>query len=138
MKWRAVGRVAAAVLAALLVPAAAGAVGIARATGEVYTPRDASAPPVAAHAAVAPAHDPAKPTAVIVLSLQGTNVADVLAPYEVLANTGAFNLYTVAVRREPVALTGGVDLIHDLSFGQLADRQPCIGRRASATSMTGM
>jgi transcriptional regulator GlxA family with amidase domain len=74
-----------------------------------------SAPPV-------PAHDQAKPTAVIVLSLHGTNVTDTLAPYEVLASTGAFNLYTVAERREPVPLTGGVDLIPDLSFGQLADR----------------
>jgi transcriptional regulator GlxA family with amidase domain len=122
MQWRTVGRVAAVILAALLVPVAVGGFGIARATGEVYTPRDASAPPVSIDTATPPAHDPAKPTAVIVLSLQGTNVADLLAPYEVLADTGAFNLYTVADRREPVPLTGGVDVIPDLSFEQLADR----------------
>jgi putative intracellular protease/amidase len=57
-----------------------------------------------------------------VLSLAGTNVADALPPYEVLANTGAFNLYTVAEQRQPMPLTGGVDLIPDLTFGQLADR----------------
>jgi transcriptional regulator GlxA family with amidase domain len=46
----------------------------------------------------------------------------VLAPYEVLAHSGAFNLYTAAPQRRPVPLTGGLDLVPDLSFGQLADR----------------
>lgn len=89
---------------------------------EIYRPRDASAPPVPVDAAAAPAHDPTKPTAVVVLSLAGTNVADALPPYEVLANTGAFNLYTVAEQRQPMPLTGSVDLIPDMTFGQLADR----------------
>jgi putative intracellular protease/amidase len=69
-----------------------------------------------------PAHDPAKPTAVIVVSSEGANAADVLAAYEVLASTGAFNLYTVAPERQPVPLTGGLDLIPDLTFGQLDSR----------------
>ena len=102
--------------------AGSGGVRDCRATGEIYTNRNASAPPVSVDAAAAPVHDPAKPTAVIVLSLEGTNVADALAPYEVLADAGAFNLYTVAERREPVPMTGGVDVIPDLSFGQLTDR----------------
>jgi hypothetical protein len=118
MKWLIVGRVALTTFTALAVPLTVAAFGIARATGEIYTNRDASAPQVSVDAVAAPAHDPAKPTAVIVLSLHGTNVADVLAPYEVLAETGAFNLYTVAERREPVPMTGGVDVIPDLSFGQ--------------------
>jgi putative intracellular protease/amidase len=124
MHWRTVARVAAIALTALLIPAATGAVGIARSTGEIYTHRDATAPPVSVAAAAVPTHDPAKPTAVVVLSLAGTNVADVLAPYEVLADTEAFNLYTVAEQRKPVPMTGGVDLIPDLTFGQLADRLP--------------
>jgi hypothetical protein len=94
--WRTVRRVAATVFLGLAVPGAVGAVGIAGATGEIYTPRDGSAPPVPVDTAAAPAHDPGKPTAVILLSSAGANVADVLAPYEVLAHTGAFNLYTVA------------------------------------------
>ena len=69
-------------------------------------------------------HDPGKPTAVVVLGSQGANAADVLAPYEVLAGTGAFNLYTIAARRQPVPLTGNLDLVPDLSFGQLDDRLP--------------
>jgi hypothetical protein len=124
MRWRTVGRVAATVLVGLVVPGAAGAVGIAGATGEIYTARDPSAPPAPVNAAAAPVHDPGKPTAVVVLGSKGANAADVLAPYEVLADTGAFNLYTAAPQRQPVPLTGNLDLIPDLTFGQLDDRLP--------------
>jgi putative intracellular protease/amidase len=124
MRWRTVRRVAATAFVGLVVPVAAGAVGIARAAGEVYPTRDASAPPAPVDTTAAPAHDPDKPTAVVVLGTEGANAADVLAPYEVLADTGAFNLYTVAARRQPVPLTGGLDVIPDLTFGQLDDRLP--------------
>jgi len=122
MRWRTVGRVAATALVGLVLPVAVGAVGIAGARGAIYTPRDPSAPPAFVDAAAAPAHDPGKPTAVIVLSSEGANAADVLAPYEVLAHTGAFNLYTAAPQRRPVPLTGGLDLVPDLTFGQLDGR----------------
>jgi transcriptional regulator GlxA family with amidase domain len=59
-----------------------------------------------------------------VVAPEGANAADVLAPYEVLAATGAFNLYTVAPQRQPVPLTGGLDLVPDLSLGQLDQRLP--------------
>jgi putative intracellular protease/amidase len=72
----------------------------------------------------APAHDPGRPTVVILLGPEGANAADVLAPYEVLAATGAFNLYTVAPQRQPVPLTGNLDLIPDLSLAQLDQRLP--------------
>ena len=124
VRWRTVGRVAAIVLVGLLVPVAVGAVGIAGATGEIYTARDHRAPPAPVDAAAAPAHDPGKPTAVILLGPEGANAADVLAPYEVLAATGAFNLYTVAPQRQPVPLTGNLDLVPDLSLGQLDQRLP--------------
>ena len=78
MRWRTVGRVAVTALVGLLVPVAVAAVGIAGATGEIYTPRDASAPPVPVD--IAPAtYDRGKPTAVVVLGSEGANVADVLA-----------------------------------------------------------
>jgi hypothetical protein len=63
-RWRTVRRVAATVFVGLVVPGAA---------------------------AAAPVHDPRKPTAVVVLGLEGANAADMLAPYEVLGGTGAFN-----------------------------------------------
>jgi transcriptional regulator GlxA family with amidase domain len=109
-------------LLGLAVPVAVGAVGIAAATDEIYTARDPSAPSTPVDTAAAPVHDPGKPTAVIVLGSEGANAADALAPYEVLAVTGAFNLYTVAPQRQPVPLTGGLDLVPDLTFGQLDHR----------------
>jgi transcriptional regulator GlxA family with amidase domain len=124
MRWGTVGLVAATLLVGLAAPVAVGAVGIAGATGEIYTARGRGAPPAPVDTVAAPTHDPGKPTAVIVLGTEGTNAADVLAPYEVLAETGAFNLYTVAPQRQPVPLTGNLDLVPDLTFGQLDDRLP--------------
>jgi putative intracellular protease/amidase len=124
MRWRTLGRMAATVLVALVVAGGVGAVGIAGARAEVYTPRGPGAPPTQVDAVAAPTHDPAKPTAVIVLGPEGANAADVLAPYEVLAATGAFNLYTVAPQRQPVPLTGNLDLVPDLSLEQLDQRLP--------------
>jgi hypothetical protein len=45
MRWRTVGRVAVAALVGFLVRAAVPALGIARATGEIYAHRDAPSPP---------------------------------------------------------------------------------------------
>ena len=123
-RWRRARRVAATVVVALVVPGAVAAVGIAGARGEVYTSRGPGAPPAPVDSAAAPTHDPGKPTAVILLGPEGANAADVLAPYEVFAATGAFNLYTVAPERQPVPLTGNLDLIPDLSLAQLDQRLP--------------
>ena len=37
-----------------------------------------------------------------------------LAPYEVLAEARAFNLYLTAPERRPLPLTGGLDVVPDL------------------------
>jgi putative intracellular protease/amidase len=124
MRWRTVRRVAATVLVGLAVPGAVAAAGIAGARGEVYTAREPGTPSAPVDEVAAPTHDPGKPTAVILLGPEGANAADVLAPYEVLAASGAFNLYTVAPRRQPVPLTGNLDLVPDLSLGQLDQRLP--------------
>lgn len=73
-------------------------------------------------AATPPVHDPAKPTAVVVVGNHGANVADTLVPYDVLTTTGAFNVYIVAPDRRPLPLLGGLDLVPDLSFAQLDER----------------
>ena len=124
MRWRKVGRMAVAVLVGLMVAGVVAGVGIAGAYGEVYTARSPGAPPVPVDKIAVPAHDPGKPTVVILLGPEGANAADVLAPYEVLASTGAFNLYTVAPQRQPVPLTGNLDLVPDLSLAQLDQRLP--------------
>ncbi|TCK26241.1 DJ-1/PfpI family protein [Pseudonocardia endophytica] len=67
-------------------------------------------------------HDPHLPTAVVVLGNDGAVVSDVLGPYEVLAASGRFNLYTAAPRREPVPLTGGLDLVPDLTLDEVSRR----------------
>ena len=136
-RWRTVRRVAATVFVGLVVPGAAAALGIAGATGEIYTARGGSAPPAPVDTAAAPVHDPGKPTAVVVLELEGANAADVLAPYEVLAGTGAFNLYIAADQRQPAPLTGGLDLIPNLTYtgaGALSGVDGALLRRNRSSS----
>jgi putative intracellular protease/amidase len=67
-------------------------------------------------------HDPDKPTAVVLLSNQGSEVTDVLAPYEVLSESGAFNVYTAAPEREVATLSGGLDVLPQLSLAKLDRR----------------
>jgi putative intracellular protease/amidase len=69
-----------------------------------------------------PRHDPDKPTAVVLLSNQGSEVTDVLAPYEVLSESGAFNIYAAAPEREAVTLSGGLDVLPQLSLAELDRR----------------
>lgn len=112
---RAVLRIVVLVLAALALPAALGAPAVIGALAALNAPRTdgASASPEPT------AYDPAKPTAVVVVGDRGAVVSDTLAPYEILATTGAFNVYTVASGAHPVPLTGGLDLVPDLTFAGL-------------------
>lgn len=103
------------VVAALALPLTLGGVTLSAGFENRYTPRTDGLSPQP----VRRAHDPAKPTAVVVVGNEGAVVSDTLAPFEVLATTGAFNVYTVAPEARPVTLTGGLDLIPDLSFAGL-------------------
>ncbi|KRE21282.1 DJ-1/PfpI family protein [Agromyces sp. Soil535] len=103
------------VLAALALPAALGAPTVIGTLTALNAPRtDGASPPPALVA-----HDPSKPTAVVVVGDRGAVVSDTLAPYEILATTGEFNVYTVASDSHPVPLTGGLDLVPDLTFAGL-------------------
>src|SRR3954471_4987884 len=110
LKWCAL------VVAVLAVPAVGATLSALSAFGALYSP----GPDRPVPAAAPPVHDPAKPTAVVVVGDRGAVVSDALAPYEILAATGRFNVYAVAPKREPKPLTGGLDLTPDLSFGDLA------------------
>lgn len=115
---RRAGKILLAVVAVLLVPAVGATISAVSAMNALYRPGpDRPIPP-----ADLAAHDPAKPTAVVVVGDNGAVVSDVLAPYETLAATGKFNVYTVASQRRPLPLTGGLDLVPDLSFADLAAR----------------
>lgn len=115
---RFLARLSGALLAVLLLPVAVGAAGTRASLASLYQPREDTV----AVAATPPAHDPAKATAAILIGPQGANAADTLAPYQILATTGAFNLYTVAPERRPLPLTGGLDLVPDLTFAELDRR----------------
>lgn len=67
-----------------------------------------------------PVHDPSKPTVAIMASNQGTEISDFLAPFEVFATTGAFNVYAVAPDRifTPF-MWGGLDIMPHYSFAEL-------------------
>ncbi|WP_412539772.1 DJ-1/PfpI family protein [Longispora sp. K20-0274] len=52
----------------------------------------------------------------VVLGADGSVVSDVLAPFEVFARSERFFVYTVAARREPVALSGGLHVLPDYAF----------------------
>jgi transcriptional regulator GlxA family with amidase domain len=120
---RALGRGLVVLVAFPLVPAAVYAAGSATFEQGRYTPPELTpTASTAVAAATPPAHDPGKPTAVVVVGNGGANVADTLVPYDVLATTGAFNVYTVAPERSPLPLLGGLDLVPDLSFAQLDER----------------
>ncbi|MCE6997154.1 DJ-1/PfpI family protein [Saccharothrix sp. S26] len=114
---RTVTRVAVFLLAALALPTAFGAPTVRAAFENLNAPRADGATPAPARVA----HDPGKPTAVVVVGDLGAVVSDTLAPYEVLATTGAFNVYAVAPSARPAPLTGGLDLVPDLTFAGLDD-----------------
>ncbi|WP_433275781.1 DJ-1/PfpI family protein [Pseudonocardia xinjiangensis] len=111
-------RVAAVVVAVLLLPVGGAAISAVATFEALNAPGPARAVPAASPVR----HDPAKPTAVVVVGDRGAEVSDVLAPYEILAATGRFNVYTVAPQRRPLPLTGGLDIVPDLTFDDLATR----------------
>ncbi|MFI6738877.1 DJ-1/PfpI family protein [Nonomuraea sp. NPDC050451] len=106
---------AAVVPAVLLIPASVSAVNTIGRFGDLYRARSdaVSAQPVAK------VHDPAKPTVAFLVGGKGANVADLLGPYEVLAGTGRVNTYVVSAGPRLVPLTGGLDIVPDLTFDEL-------------------
>jgi transcriptional regulator GlxA family with amidase domain len=108
-------------LSALVGVALTGTVGLVTSAGLIM-----AAPDPAQLAAVAPASvaapDPAKPTVAVVLGNTRTEATDFLAPYALLAESGAYNVYAVADSRDARTLAGGVDVIPQLTFAELVAR----------------
>ena len=108
-------------LSALLAVALIGFAGLVRSSGRTM----ASPPParvVAVAAAPAPDHDSSKPTVAVLLGNTPTEATDFLAPYAMFAASGAYNVYAVAESRAVRTLAGGVDVVPQLSFAELAAR----------------
>jgi putative intracellular protease/amidase len=70
----------------------------------------------------APPYDPTKPTVAIVLGNSVSEVSDTLGPYATFAESGLYNVYTVASTRTLRTLTGGLDLLPHFSFTELEAR----------------
>lgn len=102
-------------LAIVLAPLLAGAGGTA--VRMVSAARaDTSPPPYTGALPAPPAHDPGKLTAVVIAANSGTEGSDFLAPYGVLAHSGAFNLYAVAPERRITHLFPGGPLLRGVDI----------------------
>jgi putative intracellular protease/amidase len=66
-----------------------------------------------------PTLDPNKATIAVVLGKDKTEVTDVIAPYVAFKTAAAFNVVLVAEQRQPLRLSGGLEVIPDFSFAQL-------------------
>src|SRR5512143_42014 len=58
-----------------------------------------------------PAFDPARPTAVVLLSQAGTEITDFLALYAILAESGSFNVVALAPAAAPVPTNGHLGVV---------------------------
>jgi AraC family transcriptional regulator, transcriptional activator FtrA len=102
-------------LAIVLVPLLTSVVGMgARMVSSIRT--DTNPPPFTGALPAPPPHDAGKRTAVIIATNSGTEGSDFLAPYAVLATSGAFNLYAVAPERKITHLFPGSPLLRGVDF----------------------
>ena len=109
-------------LAFIVPPVLVGVVGVKAGLADRYEGPPAAAKAQAGELPAPLEHDPDKPTAVVLLSNQGSEVTDTLAPYEVLSESGAFNVYAAAPEREAATLSGGLDVLPQLSLAELDRR----------------
>lgn len=56
----------------------------------------------------------------VVVGTTGSVAADILAPYEVFGRSEKFFVYTVAARRTPLAISGGMSLLPDHTLDEVA------------------
>lgn len=62
------------------------------------------------------AHNPSKPTAVIIAANKGTEGSDFLAPYDILGRSGKLNVYAVAPQQQITHLFPGSPLLRGIDF----------------------
>src|SRR5688500_385067 len=114
-------------VATLALPAAAVVWGL-RSLEERDHPEVPTAMDAAAVATVPrPAIDPAKPTVVVLLGADLTEITDALGPYEMFARARRYNVVTAAPRRQPTLFTGGIRILPHYSLAELDET---LGRAA--------
>jgi putative intracellular protease/amidase len=116
-------KVLAYILAFMVIPLAAGLLGLA----SVIDIKEAqgAVPPLPASTSLdtAPAgYDPSKPIAVILLGDDVTEATDFLGPYELFAASKAYNVYVLAPQQRLTTLTGGLEVLPDMSLAEFDQR----------------
>lgn len=71
-----------------------------------------------------PPVDTAKPTVVVLLGADLTEITDALGPYEMFARAGAYNVVTAAPERQPALLTGGVKILPHYALSEIDSMLP--------------
>jgi hypothetical protein len=108
------------VLAFIMPVVALGTIGysstISLATSKPDNPARAETGPGAQHTKP---FDPTKPTVAIVLGDDRTESTDFLIPYELFSAARDYNVYAVAPERQLTTLSGGLDVLPDLSYAEL-------------------
>ncbi len=66
-----------------------------------------------------PSFDPARPTVVVLLGADLTEITDMVGPYEMFARVGRFNVVTAAPERRPTLLSGGLRILPHYSLAEL-------------------
>jgi putative intracellular protease/amidase len=66
-----------------------------------------------------PAIDPAKPTVVVLLGADLTEITDALGPYEMFARAAKYNVVVAAPARQPTLLTGGLRILPHYSLAEI-------------------
>lgn len=126
---RRVARSVAIVAALVLVPLVAG---VANAGYKLSTSSAGDPPPIYRALPANKDFDPAKKVAVVLSSSYGAEITDFLPTYEVLARSGAFNVFALAPDRKVLPLVSsnmaatGLDVVPDYSFQEYDSR---IGRQ---------
>ena len=108
----------------LALPILVGAVGL----RELRTRERPGLPSAIQVPAPRPVLDPQRPTVVVLLGGDLTEVTDTLGPYEMFARVGSFNVVTAAATRTPTLLTGGLRIVPHYSFAELDEH---LGSRAA-------
>jgi len=101
----------------------------------------AQVPAIAAPLPPLPVPDPTKKIAVVLSSAYGAEITDTLPNFEILADSGAFNVYSVAPERTVLPLVSetlrptGLDFIPHFSYAEYASQ---IGRDPDLIVIPGM
>lgn len=67
-----------------------------------------------------PAPSPDQFVVAVVVGQSGTDTGDALAPYEVLGSSPRFFVYTAAANVSPAPLSGGLSIVPDFTFDEIA------------------